>query len=181
MLAALNRNEGADPEDLLHTVKEDIDVFVGQAPQFDDITMLALKVKDVQSEKMKKINVTPQLESIDAIIAFVEECLAEQDAPMKVALQINIAVDEIFSNIARYSGATSVSVGCEAKKNCVALRFADNGRPYDPTEKADPDITLSAKERDIGGLGIFMVKKTMDEVAYEHTDGFNILTIQKRW
>lgn len=181
MLAALNRNEGADPEDLLHTVKEDIDVFVGQAPQFDDITMLALKVKDVQSEKMKKINVTPQLESIDAIIAFLEECLAEQDAPMKVALQINIAVDEIFSNIARYSGATSVSVGCEAKKNCVALRFADNGRPYDPTEKADPDITLSAEERDIGGLGIFMVKKTMDEVAYEHTDGFNILTIQKRW
>lgn len=91
--------------------------------------------------------------------AFFEECLAEQDAPMKVVSQINIAVDEIFSNIARYSGATSVSVGCEAEKDHVVLRFADNGRPYDPTEKADPDITLSAEKRDIGGLGIFMVEK----------------------
>ena len=63
----------------------------------------------------------------------------------------------------------------------MVLRFADNGRPYDPTKKADPDITLSAEERDIGGLGIFMVKKSMDEIAYEYTDGFNILTIQKRW
>lgn len=181
MLAALNRNEKADPEDLLQNVKEDIDMFVGKAPQFDDITMLALKVKDVRIECMKKISVPPQLGRIDTVTAFFEECLAEQDAPMKVVSQINIAVDEIFSNIARYSGATSVSVGCEAEKDHVVLRFADNGRPYDPTEKADPDITLSAEKRDIGGLGIFMVKKTMDEVVYEYTDGWNILTIQKRW
>ena len=100
---------------------------------------------------------------------------------MKVVSQINIAVDEIFSNIARYSGATAVSVGCEAEKDRAVLRFADNGRPYDPTEQADPDVTLSAEERDIGGLGIFMVKKTMDEIQYEYENGFNILTIQKRW
>lgn len=181
MLAALNRNEKADPEELLQNVKEDIDMFVGKAPQFDDITMLALKVKDVRLERMKKISVPPQLDSIDTVTAFFEECLAEQDAPIKVVSQINIAVDEIFSNIARYSGATSVSVGCEAEKNRAVLRFADNGRPYDPTEKADPDITLSAEERSIGGLGIFMVKKTMDEVVYEYADGWNILTIQKRW
>lgn len=181
MLAALNRNEKADPEDLLQNVKEDIDMFVGKAPQFDDITMLALKVKDVQLERMKKISVPPQLSSIDTVTAFFEECLEEQSTPMKVVSQINIAVDEIFSNIARYSGATSVSIGCETEKDHVVLRFADNGRPYDPTEKADPDITLSAEERDIGGLGIFMVKKTMDEVVYEYTDGWNILTIQKRW
>ena len=93
----------------------------------------------------------------------------------------NIAVDEIFSNIARYSGAASVSVGCEAADGLAVLRFADNGRPYDPTEKADPDITLSADERGIGGLGIYMVKKTMDEISYEYADGFNILTIKKRW
>lgn len=181
MLAALNRDEGADPEALLHNVKEDIDAFVGKAPQFDDITMLALKIKDIPSEKMKKINVAPQLGSIDTVTAFFEECLEGQDAPMKVVSQIDIAIDEIFSNIARYSGATAVSVGCEAEKNRVVLRFADNGRPYDPTEKADPDVTLSAEERDIGGLGIFMVKKTMDEIQYEYEDGFNILTIQKRW
>ena len=181
MLAALNRKETAGPEELLRSVKEDIDRFVGEAPQFDDITMLALKVKGIPHESMKKINVPPRLDSIDAVTAFFEECLAEQDAPMKVVSQIHIAVDEIFSNIARYSGATAVSVGCEAEKNRAVLRFADNGRPYDPTAKADPDITLSAEERGIGGLGIFMVKKTMDEVAYEYADGWNVLTIQKHW
>ncbi len=181
MLEALNCEEEADPEELLRNVKKSIDMFVGEAPQFDDITMLALKIRDVRFERMKKISVTPQLNSIDAVTAFFEECLAQQNAPVKVVSQINIAVDEIFSNIARYSGATSVSIGCEAQKDRVVLRFADNGRPYDPTEKADPDITLSAEERDIGGLGIFMVKRTMDEIAYEYTDGLNILTIQKRW
>ena len=162
-------------------MKEDIDRFVGEAPQFDDITMLALRVKGVPHESMKKINVPPRLDSIDTVTAFFEKCLAEQDAPMKVVSQINIAVDEIFSNIARYSGATAVSVGCEVEKNRAVLRFADNGRPYDPTAKADPDITLSAEERGVGGLGIFMVKKTMDEVVYEYADGWNVLTIQKRW
>ena len=181
MLVALNRNENANPEELLQNVKEDIDVFVGEAPQFDDITMLAFKVKDIPLEGMKKISVPPQLSSMDTVTTFFETCLAEQNAPMKVVSQINIAVDEIFSNIARYSGATAVSIGCQVEKDRVVLRFADNGRPYDPTEKTDPDITLSAEERDIGGLGIYMVKKTMDEIAYTYTDGFNILTIQKRW
>ena len=181
MLTALNRNEKADPEKLLQSVKEDIDMFVGEAPQFDDITMLAFKIKDFQLEGMKKISVSPQLASIDAVTDFFETCLTEQNAPVKVVSQINIAVDEIFSNIVRYSGATSVLIGCRAEKDHVVLRFADNGRPYDPTEKDDPDITLSAEERDIGGLGIFMVKKTMDDISYVYADGFNILTIQKRW
>ena len=100
---------------------------------------------------------------------------------MKIVSQINIAADEIFSNIIRYSGASSVSVGCETEEDRVVIRFADNGRPYDPTGREDPDITLSAEDRDIGGLGIFMVKKTMDEIKYEYEDGFNILTIHKRW
>ncbi len=89
----------------------------------------------------------------------------------------DIAVDEIFSNIAQYSGASSVTLGCALSDGKATLRFSDNGRPYDPTGKPDPDTTLSAEERDIGGLGIFMVKKIMDEVSYEYTDGLNILTL----
>ncbi len=181
MLEALNKKEDASPEELLHLVKADIDDFVGEAPQFDDITMLALKVKDLKSDSVKRLNVAPSLESLDDVTAFLEECLTEHGAPIKVISQVNVAADEIFSNIARYSGATSVSVSCEAEDDRVVLRFADNGRPYDPTGREDPDITLSAEERDIGGLGIFMVKKTMDEIAYEYADGFNILTIKKGW
>ena len=181
MLSALNGTEDAIPEKLLQKVKADIDAFKGDAPQFDDITMLALKVKSLKADSMKRISIAPSLESIDKVTAFLEQCLENQDVPVKAISQINIAADEIFSNIARYSGATTVSVGCETKNNQAIIRFADNGRPYDPTEKADPDITLSAEQRDIGGLGIFMVKKTMDEIVYEYEDGFNILTIRKGW
>ena len=72
-------------------------------------------------------------------------------------------------------------LGCQLGENAVTVRFADNGRPYDPTQKEDPDVTLSAEERGIGGLGIFMVKQMMDEVAYSYQDGRNILTLEKRW
>ena len=92
-----------------------------------------------------------------------------------------MAVDEIFSNIARYSGAAVATLGCAAEEGRATLRFSDNGRPYDPTGNPDPDTALSAEERDIGGLGIFMVKKLMDEVTYEYADGLNILTLVKRW
>ena len=92
---------------------------------------------------------------------------------------MNVAVDEIFSNIARYSGATAATLGCSLADGRMTLRFSDNGRPYDPTGKPDPDTTLSAEERDVGGLGIFMVKKIMDEVTYEYVDGLNILTLVK--
>lgn len=102
-------------------------------------------------------------------------------APISVAAQVNIVTDEIFTNIVYYSGATSVTVGCETEEGKVILRFADNGRPYDPTKNTDPDITLPVEEREIGGLGIYMVKTTMDHVSYEYSDGFNILTLEKRW
>ena len=130
---------------------------------------------------MRKKNVAPALESLPEVSAFFEEVLAARGAPPRVISQVNIAVDEIFSNIARYSGATAATVGCETAEGRAVLRFADNGRPYDPTGRADPDTTLSAEDRDIGGLGIFMVKKTMDRVDYEYSGGLNILTLEKSW
>ena len=104
-----------------------------------------------------------------------------RQASLKVIAQVNVAIDEIVSNIARYSGATSATVGCEVEAGRAVLRFTDNGRPYDPTQQADPDTTLGAEEREIGGLGIFMVKKTMDRIAYTYADGMNVLTVEKSW
>ena len=94
-------------------------------------------------------------------------------------MQINIAIDEIYSNIVKFSGATSVTLIVEIRKatSTVKLTFIDNGKPYDPLQKADPDTTLSADEREVGGLGIFLVKKTMDDISYESKDGQNILKI----
>ena len=111
---------------------------------------------------------------------FFDRILSEAEVPAKTVLQINVVVDEILSNIIYYSGATSVKAGCASTNDQVILQFTDNGRPYDPREKADPDISLPLEEREIGGLGIFMVKKIMDEISYEYKDGQNILTLFKR-
>ena len=179
MLAALNRNRDLDSEALLHQVKADIDCFVGSAPQFDDITMLALQRKPTAVRQ--SIRATPELESIPLVCEFLEEVLQNHGAPMKTIMQINIVADEIFSNIARYSGAAAAQVDCEIMDGRVVISFMDDGKPYDPTEQPEPDVTLSAAEREIGGLGIFMVKKSMDRVSYEHVGGRNILTIEKSW
>ena len=100
---------------------------------------------------------------------------------MKVIAQVNIAADEIFSNIARYSGASSVRVDCEITDRRVMIRFTDDGIPYDPTAQPEPDITLPAEKRESGGLGILMVKKSMDLMSFEYTDGRNSLTLEKSW
>ncbi|MEG1271496.1 MAG: ATP-binding protein, partial [Ruthenibacterium sp.] len=106
--------------------------------------------------------------------------MEEAGLQMKMIAQMNIAVDEVFSNIARYSGATDATVGVKISDDFLTLRFADNGLPYDPTASALPNTSLSADEREIGGLGLLMVKKFMDVVEYEYHDGLNILTLKKQ-
>ena len=122
-------------------------------------------------------------EMFDDVMAFVEEELDKADCPLKVSMQIAIAAEEIFVNIAHYAypcgqGRMSLAIGHE--DGIITLRFTDSGIPFDPLALEDPDITLNADERDIGGLGIFMVKKSMDEVLYERRDGQNIFTISKK-
>ncbi len=131
-----------------------------------------------------EMTVEATLENIPAVTAFVDERLETLDCPMKAQMQIDVAIDELFSNIARYaydpSGPATVRVDVDRDPLAVRITFIDHGKPYDPLAKADPDVTLSAEDRPIGGLGIFMVKKTMDDVRYEYKDGQNILTVEKR-
>lgn len=174
--AVLNRLAGADAKSLCLGVKQDVDAFVGEAPQFDDMTMLCLRLTPKQC-----ISVDPREDTMQTVVSFVEEALAQAEVPMKTAVKMNIAVDEIYSNIQRYSGATHATVECAAKNGRITLVFTDNGSPYNPLEQADPDTTLPAEEREIGGLGIFMVKKTMDDVVYEYSEGRNRLTLKKNW
>lgn len=178
MLQALNNSRKQSCKELLEAIHKDVKTFVNGADQFDDITMLCIEMRHMALD-MKKISITPSVEKLPEATAFFEDILSEAQVSMKVIAQINIAVDEIFSNIAHYSGATIATLGCEILDNRVVLRFSDNGRPYNPIDKPDPDTTLSAEEREIGGLGIFMVKKTMTDVAYKYADGLNILTLTK--
>ena len=134
---------------------------------------------------MKELTVKAALESASRVTAFIDEALEALDCPLKAQTQIDVAVDELFSNIASYAyapgvGEAEVSLDFDEADRTVSITFADSGVPYDPLAKADPDVTLSAEEREIGGLGIFLVKKTMDAVEYARRDGRNVLTIRKR-
>ena len=133
---------------------------------------------------MKELTIAATVENIDTVTDFVNEHLEAYDCPMKAQMQIDIAIDELFGNIAHYAynpevGDATVRVEVIESPLAVVITFIDKGVPYDPLAKADPDTTLSAEERAIGGLGIFMVKKTMDEITYEYKDGQNILAIKK--
>lgn len=133
---------------------------------------------------MKELTVDATIDNVTVVTAFVDEQLEQLDCPMKTQLQVDVAIDELFGNIAHYAynpevGAATVRVEVTDDPLSVMITFIDNGVPYDPLAKADPDITLSAEEREIGGLGIYMVKKSMDDVSYEYKNGQNILRIKK--
>ena len=133
---------------------------------------------------MKVLTLPAVQENIPAVIDFVNRELESLGCSMKIQSQIDIAIDEICSNIANYgyeggSGVVDVRIETEHEPHAVTIAFADSGTPFNPLERGDPNVTLKARERKIGGLGIFMVKKSMDDVRYEYREGRNILTIRK--
>lgn len=134
---------------------------------------------------MKELTISASVDNIETVTEFINEQLEALDCPMKAQMQIDIAIDELFGNIANYAynpeiGQATVRVEVIEEPLAVVITFIDNGVPYDPLKKEDPDITLSAEEREIGGLGIYMVKKSMDEINYEYKDGQNIISIKKQ-
>ncbi len=133
---------------------------------------------------MKELSIDAEIKNIRMVTEFIDKQLEEHNCHLKAQTQLDIAIDELFSNIARYAYAPdtgTVSIALEITENpkSVKITLIDNGVPYNPLETAEPDITLSAEERKIGGLGIYMVRKTMDEMIYEYKNGQNILSIVK--
>lgn len=134
---------------------------------------------------MKELRLEAKLESLDEVLAFIDAELESVDCPMKVQMQLDVAVEELYVNIAHYAyapgtGEAVISIDITEDPTIVTITFKDSGVPFDPTAKADPDVTLSAQERQIGGLGIYMAKKGTDEMKYEYKDGQNILSISKK-
>ncbi len=133
---------------------------------------------------MKKITVDATVDNLQQIIDFATEQLEERDCPMKVVMQMELVIEEIFVNISSYAyhpeiGPATFCVEFEENPPAVLMTFIDGGKPYNPLEKSDPDTTLDIDERDVGGLGIFLVKKNVDEISYRFDDGKNILNMKK--
>lgn len=134
---------------------------------------------------MEEIVIPAEKENLDEVLAFVDSMLEKCDCPMQTQMAIDIAVEEVFVNIASYAynpavGSASIRCAVEGDPPRVTIEFRDGGVPYDPLAKPDPDINAPIEERSVGGLGIYMVKNSMDSVSYRHENGNNIFTIEKK-
>ena len=133
---------------------------------------------------MEKITLAATIDNLQQVTDFAAQRLEERDCPLKAAMQLELVIEEVFVNIASYayepdSGDATFCVDFAENPTAVILTFIDGGKPYNPLEKPDPDTSLDADEREIGGLGIFLVKKNVDEISYERTDDKNILRMKK--
>ena len=185
MLGALNRIPDAPPRELLHEVRSSLDEFVNGAPRFDDLTMLALYYQGTEKTGQFEFTVDADIKRLDEVLEFIEGHLNGINCIPKEKLLVNISAEEIFVNIAHYAypegkGKATVRVETDQESGSVAVTFMDSGIPYNPLEKKDPDVTLPAEKREVGGLGIFMAKKSMDHIEYEYKDGMNVLRMTKQ-
>lgn len=181
MLDALNIETQSAPETVIKTVRKKVEEFTGDAPQFDDITMLCLEYKG-KSENNIKLKATD--ENLHKATKFISKCLKDTRCTEKFVRQVELYVEEIFVNVAHYAYAPNIGdieISCEVFADKIRVTFIDEGKNYNPLDKPDPDVTLSAAEREIGGLGIFMTKKLTDKIEYEYKDGKNILITEKNF
>ena len=186
LLAFMNQNASMEATDLLPALKANIDEFVGEAPQFDDITMLMFDYKPgKRGAQMTNQTFPAKTDALPDVLGYVEQALERFECPMKIQMALCVAIEEVFVNVAHYAygdgeGDMDLEIGFDDESRVITFRMADKGVPFDPLKKPDPDITLSAEERDIGGLGIFITKKTMDSISYAYENGENILTMTKK-
>ncbi len=195
LLASITNKQHLSPREMLAEVRSDVDRFVGDAPQFDDITMLELALKaKTEAEDGDKASPAVQTrifdatdENMEAVSEFIRSMLPAEGCSRDILNKLDLAIEEIYINIAHYAykpetGKVEISCGVlrqDGQPPRMTLCFKDKGKPFNPLAREDPDITLSAEERDIGGLGIFLTKKFMDSVSYAYEDGQNILSMEK--
>ena len=130
---------------------------------------------------MQELIIDATVENLDRVNEFVHKTIAETDCTKKAVMQLDLIVEEIFVNIANYAYEATglVKIVSEVSNGFISLTFIDSGIPYNPLDKADPDISLSAEDRNIGGLGIFLTKKLVEDISYKYVDGQNILQLSK--
>ena len=134
---------------------------------------------------MKELRIEAKTSNLDSVLGFIDKEIENTGCSMKTQMQIDVAVEELFVNIANYAypdSAGEVCIGVDVTDDpmTVTLVLKDSGIPYDPLAKEDPDVKAALEDRQIGGLGIYMAKNSMDSMSYEYKDDQNILTMSKR-
>ncbi len=182
LLKFAKNNRNHNPESFVTALKKDIDAFASGCEQFDDITILSYKyTADVPFTESREFDA--DVKELDNLFDYSSRVLKQLDFSNRDVIMINTALEEIFVNVAHYAysenGKGKVIITLSRTKDSVSFVFKDGGKPFNPLELKDPDITASSDEREVGGLGIFMVKKIMDDVKYEYVDNQNVLTLVK--
>ena len=190
LIETLNRYKEGTPEEVIRGVNEAIDNYIGEAARFDDTTMICLTYRgseDPEEAEVKRstLRVPASIDQLDELTEFIQTELEKAGCRNEDLFTITLAAEEIFVNIANYAydgrdGMVRIDFSFKEKDRWAELQFSDTGIPFDPTIRTAPDITLQAKDRPVGGLGIYIVKKTMDDVKYEYLGGKNILTLGKK-
>jgi len=186
LLSFMDANAGLPPKQLLPALRACIEEYSDGAQQYDDITILALRYD--REKIMRTLRITAEPEELAKLISFIGYDLDAGACPEKIRGQIELAVEEIFINIANYAYHNymeEVLVSCGITrfdgKVTITVNFADSGEPFNPLEFEEPDLSLPLEKREVGGLGILMVKRIMDNISYEYDDGMNHLIIKKSW
>ncbi len=186
LIKVLNSNSEKTPKEIIEAVSIAADNFSMDTDQFDDITMLCLRYNGESGIRFdSSLNIEAETDFQPRVMDFIDEKLESYGVGMKDASRIKIASDELFSNVSKFAyrgmekGDIKVEIGRSDDHRSVFLRFSDSGAPFDPLKGKTPDTTLSADDREIGGLGIFLTRKLMDDVKYEYRNGMNTVTIRK--
>ena len=175
LLKVLNGVSETTPELRCKSVKKAVSSFACEAEQFDDITMLSVKFHSFQDDE--SIITQADAMSTERVWEFINRQAKKAELGSKITNRAQIVVDEIYSNIQLYSSATMAQVFCRIDPERMVLIFKDNGIPYNPLTSQEPDVTLSAEDREVGGLGLLMVKKMASELSYVYEDGCNVFTV----
>lgn len=184
LLDILNTNAECDARQTLQKVTRDVETYMDGSPQADDITMMCFDFYGTGQSASVSMELEATREDLDRVLEFVNRHLDETDCPHKVRMQLNLTVEEIYINIASYAyapdtGKVKLILDDLKDPDGIRMTFIDQGVPYDPLQKKDPDITLPAEERPVGGLGIYLVKKNMDVLNYRYENQSNILELTK--
>ena len=177
------RKDEDDLTKILYGVKEDIDNFVGEAEQFDDITMVLLNYKEVmKSDGFQERTFHAVQDEMQPALGFVEETMKKAGCSVNVQMRMVMVVEELFTNICRYAYDDSgdATIALRVAKDTVTAKISDRGRPFDPTKHLD-DMTIDkVNQGNLKGLGIFMVRGLVDTMDYQYSTGRNILTVTKK-
>ena len=185
MMSSLNNSAGLAPRQLLEKMHSEVHSFVGGVEQSDDLTMLAIRYmpKQFESSFAETLTLKNDVHEVARFSSFMKSVTEKLDIQKSLGHQLRLAIEEAVVNVINYAYPTgtegNVTIKIASDGNTLHCQIIDAGKPFDPTTKEKTDITLSAEERQVGGLGILLVRELMDSINYERIEGQNILTLMK--